>query len=64
APGDPAALAAALAELLADPEEAARRGRAGRRRFDERFHRDRMIDALGDWYARLAAPAPGGRDGL
>ncbi|MBK6899135.1 MAG: glycosyltransferase [bacterium] len=64
APGDPAALAAALAELLGDPEEAARRGLAGRRRFEDRFHRDRMVAALGDWYARLAAPATGDRGGL
>ncbi|MBK9302769.1 MAG: glycosyltransferase [bacterium] len=64
APGDPAALAAALAELLGDPGEAARRGRAGRRRFEDRFHRDRMVAALGDWYARLAAPSTGDRGGL
>jgi glycosyltransferase involved in cell wall biosynthesis len=36
-PEDPAALAAALAAVLADPAEAARRGEAGRRRAAERF---------------------------
>ncbi|HZF07357.1 MAG TPA: glycosyltransferase family 4 protein [Thermoanaerobaculia bacterium] len=36
-PEDPAALAAALEEVLADPAEAARRGEAGRRRVAERF---------------------------
>jgi glycosyltransferase involved in cell wall biosynthesis len=37
APEDPGALAAALAELLAAPAEAARRGAAGRRRVREHF---------------------------
>jgi glycosyltransferase involved in cell wall biosynthesis len=36
-PEEPAALAAALAALLADPAEAARRGAAGRRRVEERY---------------------------
>lgn len=36
-PEDPERLAAALAEVLARPEEARRRGEAGRRRVDERF---------------------------
>jgi glycosyltransferase involved in cell wall biosynthesis len=36
-PEDPAALAAALAAVLADPAEAERRGEAGRRRAAERF---------------------------
>jgi glycosyltransferase involved in cell wall biosynthesis len=36
-PEDPEALAAALAELFADPEAARRRGAAGKRRVDERF---------------------------
>jgi starch synthase len=36
-PEDPAALAGALREALADPAEAARRGAAGRRRLAERF---------------------------
>lgn len=36
-PEDPGSLAAALSEILAHPEEARRRGEAGRRRVDERF---------------------------
>jgi glycosyltransferase involved in cell wall biosynthesis len=36
-PEDPEGLAAALAEVLADPGEARRRGEEGRRRVDERF---------------------------
>jgi glycosyltransferase involved in cell wall biosynthesis len=36
-PEDPEALADALGEVLAGPEEARRRGEAGRRRVDERF---------------------------
>jgi glycosyltransferase involved in cell wall biosynthesis len=41
-PGDPAALADALAEALLDPAEAARRGAAARRDVSER----RSIDAM------------------
>jgi len=41
---DPAALAEALAETLADPEGARGLGAAGRRRFEERFTADRMVD--------------------
>jgi glycosyltransferase involved in cell wall biosynthesis len=36
-PEDPRSLAAAISEVLAHPEEARRRGEAGRRRIDERF---------------------------
>ena len=52
-PEDPEALAAALREVLADPAEAARRGRAGRRRLDERH---RPAHAAAVW---LEAVAPG-----
>jgi glycosyltransferase involved in cell wall biosynthesis len=52
-PEDPDALAAALAEVLADPGEARRRGAAGRRRADERF---RPAHAARRW---LAAAVPG-----
>jgi glycosyltransferase involved in cell wall biosynthesis len=41
---DPAALADALAETLADPQRARAMGTAGRRRFEERFTADRMVD--------------------
>ena len=36
-PGDPAALAAAIRQVLADPELGARMGTAGRRRVEEKF---------------------------
>jgi L-malate glycosyltransferase len=41
---DPAALADALVETLADPVRAAALGAAGRRRFEERFTAERMVD--------------------
>lgn len=41
----PALLAAALAEALADPARARAWGDAGRRRFEERFSAERMVDA-------------------
>lgn len=43
APGDPAALAAALTALLSDPPRARMLGAAGRRRADERYTRERML---------------------
>jgi glycosyltransferase involved in cell wall biosynthesis len=49
-PEDPAALAAALGEALAQPDEARRRGAAGRRRLDERF---RPRHAAAAWLAAL-----------
>jgi glycosyltransferase involved in cell wall biosynthesis len=42
-PGDPQALAAALAAALADPDERRRRGETGRRRLLERFALPRMM---------------------
>jgi len=41
---DPAALAGALVEVLGDPQRARALGDAGRRRFEERFTADRMVD--------------------
>jgi glycosyltransferase involved in cell wall biosynthesis len=41
---DPTALADALVETLADPGRARTMGAAGRRRFEERFTADRMVD--------------------
>ena len=45
-PEDPKALAAALSEVLERPDEARRRGEAGRRRVDERF---RPMNAVAAW---------------
>jgi glycosyltransferase involved in cell wall biosynthesis len=53
---DPAALAEALAAVLADPAEAARRGAAGRRRVDERF-RPEVAAALWEREIREAGPS-------
>ncbi len=55
---DPAALAAALAEVLADPGEARRRGAAGRARLDERF---RPEHAARRWLAAVSPLALGSR---
>jgi glycosyltransferase involved in cell wall biosynthesis len=56
-PEDPERLAASLAEVLADPEEARRRGAAGRRRVAERFSPTaaaaRWLEAVGP---RIAGP--------
>jgi D-inositol-3-phosphate glycosyltransferase len=46
-PGDADALAAALAELLADPARAAEMGRAGRARFEQRFSMTRWEAEIG-----------------
>jgi glycosyltransferase involved in cell wall biosynthesis len=43
--GDSAALAHALAALLRDEARRVEMGEAGRRRFEERFTADRMVDA-------------------
>jgi glycosyltransferase involved in cell wall biosynthesis len=50
-PGDPAALAAATARLLADPALRRRQGEAGRRHYLERFTRRRMAAATEAVYA-------------
>jgi len=41
---DPVALATGLLDLLGDPARGRRLGEAGRRRFEERFTADRMVD--------------------
>jgi starch synthase len=41
---DPVALADALVDVLRDPARRRAMGEAGRRRFEERFHADRMVD--------------------
>jgi glycosyltransferase involved in cell wall biosynthesis len=43
-PGDPGALAEALADVLADEERRRAYGAAGRRRFLQRFTADHMVD--------------------
>ncbi len=58
-PGDPEALARAVAALLDDPDLAARMGAAGRRRVTERFTWRAVAEQTAAWYARtLAVPHP------
>ena len=52
-PRDPDALAAALVEALQDPARRDAWGRAGRKRFEERFTADRMVEATLAVYAEL-----------
>ncbi len=54
-PDDPAALAAALARLIQDPEARTRLGAAGARRVRDRFAMEAGIDALA---ARFGPPPP------
>ena len=63
APGDPEALAAAVARLLDDPELARRLGEAGRARVVERFHWRAVAEQTVQWYRRTLDldPSPGGR---
>jgi glycosyltransferase involved in cell wall biosynthesis len=53
-PGDRAALAEALRDVVADPGRSRAWGEAGRRRVDDHFNHERMIDALERWYRELA----------
>ncbi|MGF6272816.1 glycosyltransferase involved in cell wall biosynthesis [Massilia sp. UYP11] len=55
APGDTAALAAAVLGLLADPDTRMRLGAAGRERVRTEFSSTRMIATLEDLYEKLAA---------
>jgi glycosyltransferase involved in cell wall biosynthesis len=48
--GDPMALARAVLELLDEPMRAAELGRAGRRRIEETYSFDRMVDAFSTLY--------------
>ena len=54
-PGDPAAMAAAIRQLLDDKKSAARLALAGRRHVHETFSRDAMRRRFEAFYARLAA---------
>lgn len=56
-PGDPAAWAAVLGELLADRETAEAVGRAGRRRALECYGEERWVDSILALYHRLAPGA-------
>jgi len=63
APGDPQALADALARLAADPGLGRRLGAAGRRRVVAEFDLERNVDRLARLFGALAgAPAPVLRD--
>ena len=53
-PGDDAALAARIAELVRDPELCARLGRAGRITAERRFERSRLAQELIPLYTRLS----------
>src|SRR5262249_22796397 len=53
-PGDSEGLRRALGEALADPDEAQRRGDAGRARLRDWFTLDRMLDGTLTIYDRVA----------
>jgi glycosyltransferase involved in cell wall biosynthesis/peptidoglycan/xylan/chitin deacetylase (PgdA/CDA1 family) len=57
-PEDPAALARALVEAGSDLEEAARRGRAGRRLIEEEFDATRLYDRLESLLLALSGEPP------
>ena len=56
-PGDPGALARAIARLLADPGLARRLGEAARWRARERYGREAMVRRFEDFYAGLLTEA-------
>ncbi|SNR51621.1 glycosyltransferase family 4 protein [Blastococcus mobilis] len=56
-PGDPVALGAAVARLLADPALRRRQGTAGRRRYEARFTRARMAADTAEVYESVLAGA-------
>jgi starch synthase len=54
-PGDPEAIATAVAGLLRDPDEAAEMGRRGQRRRREEFDLDVTARQIGNLYEELYA---------
>ncbi|MBI4583694.1 MAG: glycosyltransferase [Planctomycetes bacterium] len=56
-PGDPAALAQGILEVLSQPQAAAQRARAGRRRVLESFSADQMVEKTLAVYEELLAQA-------
>jgi glycosyltransferase involved in cell wall biosynthesis len=66
APGDPRALAEALATALSDRSRLVSMGQAGRRHFDRAFAPDQLVQRYLDLYGRVAresAPRRGSRFG-
>jgi glycosyltransferase involved in cell wall biosynthesis len=59
-PSDPARLAAAIERLLADAPLRARFATASRRRFEEHFTIERMVQQMIRLYRRLLEPQPAG----
>jgi glycosyltransferase involved in cell wall biosynthesis len=57
-PDEPEALADALAELLKDPDRAARMGAAGRQRVERLFTLDRFLDRILEVYTEVADRPP------
>ncbi|MHB1422892.1 MAG: glycosyltransferase, partial [Gemmataceae bacterium] len=57
-PGDPAALAAAMARLLADPDLRRRMGQAGRQRAIEKFTAERVVRETISVYERVRSGQP------
>jgi glycosyltransferase involved in cell wall biosynthesis len=57
--GDPAGMAAAIGEILGDPELAARLGAAGRSNSLSRFSVGRLTEDLDHLYMRLLAERSG-----
>jgi glycosyltransferase involved in cell wall biosynthesis len=61
-PGDPAALAAAIRDIVDGPAAAAAMAARAHERFTRVFTRQHMLDAYLALYERLAGPAPDGPD--